>query len=311
MSQYGQGGKIVLERDYDRERFAFGDNWSKFLSHIDGERIAESERGLLDMLGPDSLNGQTFLDIGSGSGLSSLAARRLGARVHSFDYDPASVSCTNELRRRYFPGDRQWTVEQGSVLDETFMRSLGKFDVVYSWGVLHHTGDLWTALGRAAEAVSLGGTLFVAIYNDSGVASRLWRFEKRLYVRSPAPIRLLLIAAIGGALELRHAAERVARGGGPLLFKHWRDRKRTRGMSVWYNLVDWVGGYPYEFAKPGQVFSFLRPRGFELEVMETYNGSGPNNQYVFRKTGAPDSRASMETAGAQTPPPMRPQVSGA
>src|SRR6266496_6740116 len=117
------------------ERFAFGKNWKSFLTNLDETRIAEAERSLREMLQLDDLLGKSFLDVGSGSGIFSLAARRLGARVHSFDYDPESVACTAELKRRYFSNDSNWTIEEGSVLDEEYMLSLGQFDVVYSWGV--------------------------------------------------------------------------------------------------------------------------------------------------------------------------------
>ena len=121
--------------------FAFGENWSRFLTSLSDKQIEQSIRSVSALVGRDLLD-KTFLDIGSGSGLSSLAARRLGARVYSFDYDPQSVACTQELRRRFFPGDAAWTVAHGSVLDEPFLATLGQFDIVYSWGVLHHTGHM-------------------------------------------------------------------------------------------------------------------------------------------------------------------------
>src|SRR3954471_13185049 len=140
------------------ERFEFGKNWQAFLDVLDDERIAEAERSLQQMLGVDSLSGRSFLDAGSGSGLFSLAARRLGADpVRSFDFDPSSVACTRELRRRFFPDDADWTVEEASVLDDDFVRSLGRWDVVYSWGVLHHTGAMWRALDLAQSAVGADG----------------------------------------------------------------------------------------------------------------------------------------------------------
>src|SRR3954467_9277105 len=121
----------------DGTRFSFGANWREFLDHIDDQRIEIAEKAIQSLLRQQRLDGLTFLDIGSGSGLSSLAARRLGARVHSFDYDMKAVQSTKALRDRYFSGDADWRVEQGSVLDRTYLGTLGTFDIVYSWGVLH------------------------------------------------------------------------------------------------------------------------------------------------------------------------------
>src|SRR5215211_8722714 len=136
-----------------RQRFEFGKNWSRFLELLDDARIAKAEESLKSMLEVDRLDGKRFLDVGSGSGLFSLAARRLGAEVHSFDYDPHSVACTAELRRRYFQGEDGWVVEEGSVLDKSYLNSLGTYDIVYSWGVLHHTGQMWQAMENVCPLV--------------------------------------------------------------------------------------------------------------------------------------------------------------
>jgi 2-polyprenyl-3-methyl-5-hydroxy-6-metoxy-1,4-benzoquinol methylase len=264
----------------EEERFAFGKNWAQFLRLLSDERIARAEGSLREMLDVQDLRGKSFLDIGSGSGLFSLAARRLGARVHSFDYDPQSVACTAELRRRYFGDDPQWTVEQGSVLDEDYLRRLGKHDVVYSWGVLHHTGDMWRALAMATLPLAPSGKLFIAIYNLQGpVRHRLTLAMKRTYVRGGPLLRPLLLAAYFGAAIVPDLLHKLLLGQSPLA--HVRAYAETsRGMSWWRDVVDWVGGYPYEAAGADAIFAFYDRLGFRLEKLAVSGGHGCN-EFVF------------------------------
>src|SRR6266850_5044319 len=118
-----------------QERFEFGRNWQRFLRSLDEERILEAESSLRRMLAIENFDQKTFLDVGCGSGLFSLAARRLGARVFSFDYDPQSVACALQLKDTFFPGDPDWQIERGSALDQSYLHNSGTFDVVYAWGV--------------------------------------------------------------------------------------------------------------------------------------------------------------------------------
>jgi 2-polyprenyl-3-methyl-5-hydroxy-6-metoxy-1,4-benzoquinol methylase len=264
------------------ERFAFGKNWQQFLRIIDEERIRQAESSLATMLRESSLEGKRFLDIGSGSGLFSLAARRLGARVHSFDFDADSVACTAELRRRYFPGDLEWTIAQGSVLDESYLSTLGTFDVVYSWGVLHHTGRMWDALDAAGRRVGPTSKLFIALYNNLGSRTSRWRTIKKIYNQLPTPLRPPFTALAMLPEELKAVARATLRGKPGSYLRLWREYN-SRGMNRWRDMVDWVGGYPYEVATPEAVFEFCRERGFTLINLKCGGVGLGCNEFVFER----------------------------
>lgn len=261
------------------ERFRFGANWASFLRVLDESQILEAIDSLQSMLETKSLAGTRFLDAGCGSGLFSLAARRLGAKVHSFDYDPRSVACTQELKSRYDSVSSEWIIEQASVLDTDYLKQLGRFDTVYSWGVLHHTGQMWHALENLFPAVAPEGRLFISIYNDQGKVSQRWRRIKLAYNKSPAFIRpaILMLGAI--RLWWRTMVRDML-----LLkpFHTWRTYKKSRGMSPWHDIVDWIGGYPFEVAKPEEILLFCRRQGFELQMLKTCGGGHGCNEYVFR-----------------------------
>lgn len=261
------------------ERFEFGANWQSFLDSLDDDRIIEAENSLKGLLHVSSLEGKRFLDIGCGSGLFSLCARRLGASVYSFDFDPKSVSCATELKRRFFLDDDQWVIAEGSVLDKAFLDSLGKFDIVYSWGVLHHTGDLNAAMESAALRVDDHGLLCIALYNDEGAASKFWRSVKKLYCRG-IMFRYLVICLFFPIFAVWAVLKGLINHRDPI--GHFRFYKRHRGMSIVHDWYDWLGGFPFEVAKVEDIFCFFRDRSFGLQNLITTNSFGCN-QFVFRK----------------------------
>jgi len=270
-------------RQNAEKRFEFGKNWRRFLSCINTTRIVEAERSIKMMIEVKNLDGLSFLDIGSGSGLFSLAARRLGARVLSFDDDPDCVKCTLELKHRYFPYDTGWTIEHGTVLDEIYMRSLGSFDIVYAWGVLHHTGNMKMALTNVTFPVEKGGKLWLAIYNDQGFKSRFWRTIKQYYCSGRA-YKMFVLLAFFPYFFVRGFLADLIRLHNPI--KRYSLYSRSRGMSPFRDWIDWLGGYPFEVAKPEEIFDFNTQKGFQLLRLKTCGGGMGNNEYVFVKPKA-------------------------
>ncbi|MEA2944030.1 MAG: hypothetical protein QOD09_4559 [Bradyrhizobium sp.] len=260
--------------------FEFGENWKNYSKTIDQKRIDSAIEGVRKLF-PGGLTGKTFLDIGCGSGLHSLAALLLGAAsVTAIDIDENSVTTTRELLAKYAPGSN-WTVQISSVFaaaPDTF----GTFDVVYSWGVLHHTGDMWRAIECASRLVNPGGQFAIAIYSATGYDA-MWKMEKKFYSRASRPIqwgiRQVFMAAFLAATTLL--------GGNPI--SYLRNYSEGRGMNFSHDAHDWLGGYPYQAATVMEIrdrvgkMGFTEERSFLLPASSGLFGSGCN-EFVFQRT---------------------------
>jgi len=268
----------------DETRYEFGANWQSYVQKaLNEQRVAHAVSSMREFLAVEDLRGRTFLDIGCGSGLFSLSAHLLGAdRVASFDYDPNSVASTQGLKQRFAVPDDRWTVQRGSVLDPAFMAEIAPADVVYSWGVLHHTGRMWDAIDAATAKVLPGGTFGISIYNrvdrfpDS---SKMWWHIKRRYTRGPGFVRRLMEATYVG----NFAVNRLVTLRNPLAPILDREGEGRRGMEFMHDVRDWLGGFPYEYATSGEVFEHVHRRtGFQLARLVTWEGNACN-EFVFRR----------------------------
>ena len=253
------------------DRFRFGENWASFSRHLDETRISQAEQSLQSLFGVDALKDRSFLDIGCGSGLFSIAAARLGARkVLGIDIDSVSVRTSQENAQRWLNGQENISFMHGSALDAAQMDELGIFDVVYSWGVLHHTGNMERSIENTVRRVKPGGLLMIAIYNRHS-SSAGWKAVKWLYNRSNRFGQKFLIWIF---TPIIFVAKWISTGENPL--------KVRRGMDFMHNVIDWVGGYPYEYASINEMVGILNKFGFD--VLNTIPATVPTgcNEFVCK-----------------------------
>lgn len=272
------------------DAFRFGQNWQRYVSgYLDSDRERIAAESLHDLVG--DLRGKSFLDIGCGSGLFSLCAHRAGAReIVSIDVDPDAVAATSALHARAGAPDN-WRVLHRSILDSTLLSGIEPAEVVYSWGVLHHTGDMYAAIRNASGFVKPDGAFAIAIYNrvtGRFLDSRRWWRIKRAYNHAPRAAQIVMEMVYAsywllGRLKARQNPIREA-----------REYRRSRGMALWTDLVDWLGGYPYEYATAEEIVEFCETScGLRLQKLIPVPGGGSgNNQFVFeRQLDAEESRS--------------------
>jgi len=262
--------------------FDFGKNWKNFLKYFDVDRLNNSKKDIENFIGIKNLSNKSFLDVGCGSGLSSLAARSMGAKVFSFDVNPLSIECTKYLKSKFFNNDYNWKILKGDVLNKNFIKSLKKFDIVYAWGVLHHTGNQWRALNNLMSLCKSGTILFLALYNDEGLKSKQWLTIKKRYQNLPGFFKTLYVFYIYFLPEFRNFIKFCLQGKPLSYFKKIIYYKRNRGMSYFHDMVDWVGGYPFEVSTPGKVINFLKKNKFTIKKIKKSNNSG-NNIFLAKK----------------------------
>ena len=267
--------------------FAFGKNWESFIKdYLNQERVDEAKKSLVEFCNGYNLKGKTFVDVGCGSGLFSLVAYRLGAsKILSFDVDSNSVRCCEYLREKE-DNPANWQVMNGSILDEKFVSKLGRYEFVYSWGVLHHTGNMLKAIENTSKLTADGGLLYIAIYNKAdglGIypdgrlgPSKFWAKEEKLYTNLPLLLQELIDYGVMAVLILSY----LLTLNNPI--KKIRSHKELRGMSWRIDIKDWLGGYPYEYASVAEIFNFVKKLGFSLENLKCHNGL-KNNEYLFKK----------------------------
>lgn len=253
--------------------FSFGKNWRSYVDTVSEESIERARADIEEWLGVDGVKDKTVLDLGCGSGIHSLCYYLLGAKeILSFDVDNYSVESTQLLWEKAGKPSN-WRVIQGSILDRDFVGSLGKHEIVYSWGVLHHTGSMWQAIKNAASLVKQGGLFWIAIYVKGPKYPEHLALKQKYNRSSAIGKKMMVWRFIGNIMRERRRA-----GLNPFAWNETYDR----GMDVYHDVLDWLGGLPYEVASKEEIVNFFAAEGFALEKIKELPEGG-NNIYLFSR----------------------------
>ena len=258
------------------KHFKFGENWKNFSNLIDNNRLKEAVTSLKKLTNKKSLNNLSFLDIGCGSGLCSLAAIQLNCKkIYAIDQDEQSIKTTKKvLQKSRF---KKVKVEKKDLFT---LNEKEKFDIVYSWGVLHHTGNMLEAIKKSTKMVSKNGMLILALYKKTKLCN-LWKIEKYIYKSSPKVIQNFIKNLFIFLFKLAMILKRKN------FSNYINDYKTKRGMDFYHDVHDWLGGYPYEsisieeISKIMDKFGYKMIRSFQVKKQIGFFGTGCD-EYVFK-----------------------------
>jgi 2-polyprenyl-6-hydroxyphenyl methylase/3-demethylubiquinone-9 3-methyltransferase len=255
--------------------FNFGENWQAFSQKsLDADKFKAAIDSLEHLIQSENIKDRSFLDIGCGSGIFAIAASLLGAKkVIGIDISKESIAASVANKDKLAPQNNIAFFHKSIFDDDIF--AMGTFDIVYSWGVLHHTGDMEGAIDRASQCVAADGLFVIAIYNKHW-SSGVWKQIKGFYNISPKLIQRLMIWCFYIVIAI---AKMIVTRKNPFT-------KKKRGMSFYYDVVDWVGGYPYEYAGKEDIVNPMKKKGFTLVKFVKAAVPTGCNEYVFLKDGA-------------------------
>ena len=228
----------------------YKDHWTEYPLELQGviQHLTE--------LFPEGVKGKKVLDAGSGSGMVSIAFAVMGASVTGVDI---TSKCIENGRKRA----KAFGVECRFVQSDLTMLDLHEdFDIIYSWGVLHHTADAKASFFRLVEHLRPGGEIIIAVYLRTAFSS-FWNFSRVFYQSSPGFAKTAFRRSASVLLNGYDAVRKA-------LMK--KERYMLRGTSNEELVNDWFGVPHRTFHTYTEVYEWFREKGLDYRLVNPATG---------------------------------------
>lgn len=211
----------------------------------------------LEELFPEGVKGKRVLDGGSGSGMVSVAFALMGADVTGVDITPKCVE--NGYKRAEHYGVKCKFINESLV---TLDLSNEHFDIIYSWGVLHHTEDARQSFFSLARHLREGGEIIVAVYLKTKI-SWFWNFARIFYQNAPTVFKTIFLNIGSVFLNIVDLFRKI-------IFN--KERYMMRGTNNKEILNDWFGVPHRTFHSYNEVFKWFDENGLDCKLINPATG---------------------------------------
>jgi 2-polyprenyl-6-hydroxyphenyl methylase/3-demethylubiquinone-9 3-methyltransferase len=226
-------------------------HWTEYPLEIQG--VLEH----LNDLWPEGVKGKNVLDGGSGSGMVSVGFALLGANVTGVDITPQCVENGKRNAERFGVQCRFFCKDLTDL-------DLGneRFDIVYSWGVIHHSEDARKSFSNLAKHLKPGGEMVLAVYLKTYL-SGFWNFSRVFYQKAPKWFQSIFRESGSCFLNGVDFIKKLIFG---------KSRYMLRGTNNKELINDWFGVPHRTFHSYDEVFQWFRENGLNYKLVNPATG---------------------------------------
>jgi len=231
------------------------------------------------------IEGKRILDAGCGMGVFSVVFGKKGAaRVIGIDLSEEGVRRAQRAASHFNLSNVEF--REGNILRLPYPD--GSFDIVWSWGTLHHTAEPLKALEELIRVLKNGGTLFVTLYRSTklsflheGIRKTLRLAHRRMW---PLLAKLIALALFPATLFLK------------------RRKKARAGENLSDLVLDWYFNPVRHYYRPGEIRQLLEQEGLIIEKFLPASGRfNSTSNFIFKAKLVGDTPSTSKQENSTAP----------